>query len=562
MGDNTTKPMFNTSYKLLHRMTVQDDGPSHELLDLVRTIFDNTVADGRLRHSEQAQQNLLKVLAGHSYAKVIFPLCHFLSVSAQKGVALYHWFAMPQPVTARSLEQGLQSASSTPVGRHQKTIGKVIRQNQSFDVNLAHIAKHSALLDLILEVVGYDQLEAFYNCLATAKSQQDVTAISNDISREMYHFLKNHMATATAEKKARSLRDFLAARYGADQTIGVSDIDDELIVDFWIQFSLDADSKFRLYSNCVQNWVRFRHAIRAGTGSRFQHEASLDALNEQGQAALDLIDQQTTQTMFDDVGDDGLMGSQLSKISPAELQTIKLVTTTEHDQIAQLLGFGDDGPALIVTILRLATFGSVQARLIEASRQKKNQPNAMDNAVHSTAYDIVIEQIKQLNDTMEGLAEAAAFSLYLARSPAFVYAALPLANADEQKAMRNVGAHVRSGLTGPVDEQELIEQISVTLLDTAPDVMPLLLHRLQQAKKKYRRKGLGKLPTEDVETWTAELANGIEILSRLAPPLNRLVSNNPAVITAQSGAPSLQSRCIADWDLFFDHFRQIYGQNS
>ena len=541
-------------------MTVQDNGPSHELLDLIRTIFDITVADGRQRHSEQARKNLLKVLAGHSYAKVIFPLCHFLSVSAQNGVALYHWFAMSQPVTARSLGQGLQSAANAPAsGRHQ-TIAESSRHNQTFDVNLVHIAKHSALLDLILEIIGYDQLEAFYNHLATAKNRQDVTATSNEISREIYHFLKNHMANASTAKKAKSLRDFLAARYGADHPISVSDIDDELIVDFWIQFSLDADSKFRLFTNCVQNWVTFRHAIRAATRNQFQQESSLDALSEQGQAALDQIDQQTANTIFNDASVDVPIGSQLGKISPAELQTIKLITATEQDHIAQLLDFGDDGPALIVTIMRLVTFGPVQARLIEALRQKKSQLNTIDGIVDTSAYDVAIDQIRQLHDTIEGLAEAAAFSLYLARSSAFVCAALPLADATEQKAMRDVGVDVRSRLTGPVDEQELVAQISASLLDTAPDVMPLLLHRLQQAKKKFRRKGLGKLPTEDVETWTAELANGIEILSRLAPPLNRLVSNNPAIITAQSGNPSLQSRCIADRDLFFDHFRQIYGQ--
>jgi hypothetical protein len=541
-------------------MTVQDNGPSHELLDLIRTIFDITVADGRQRHSEQARKNLLKVLAGHSYAKVIFPLCHFLSVSAQNGVALYHWFAMSQPVTARSLGQGLQStANARASGRHQ-TIAESSHHYQTFDVNLVHIAKHSALLDLILEIIGYDQLEAFYNHLATAKNRQDVTATSNEISREIYHFLKNHMANASTAKKAKSLRDFLAARYGADHPISVSDIDDELIVDFWIQFSLDADSKFRLFTNCVQNWVTFRHAIRAATRNQFQQETSLDALSEQGQAALDQIDQQTAKTIFNDASVDIPIGSQLGKISPAELQTIKLITATEQDHIAQLLDFGDDGPALIVTIMRLVTFGPVQARLIEALRQKKSQLNTIDGIVDTSAYDVAIDQIRQLHDTIEGLAEAAAFSLYLARSSAFVYAALPLADATEQKAMRDVGVDVRSRLTGPVDEQELVAQISASLLDTAPDVMPLLLRRLQQAKKKFRRKGLGKLPTEDVETWTAELANGIEILSRVAPPLNRLISNNPAIITAQSGNPSLQSRCIADRDLFFDHFRQIYGQ--
>jgi hypothetical protein len=554
--------MPDISYQLLHQMTVQDDGPSHELLDLVRTIFDNTVADGRPRHSEQARQNLLKVLAGHSYAKVIFPICQFLSVSSQNGVALYHWFAMSQPMTARGLGQGLQSAACTPAGRSHQTIAEARQGDRIFEVNLVHIAKHSALLDLILEIIGYDQLEAFYNRLATAKNRQDVTTISNDISREIYHFLKNHMATASAEKKARSLRDFLAARYGADHPISVSDIDDELIVDFWIQFSLDADSKLRLYSHCVQNWVRFRHAIRVGASNQFQQEASLDALNEHGQTALDQIDQQTGKTMFDEASDDVLIRSQLSKISPARLQTIKLVTATEHDQITQLIDFGDDGPALIVTILRLVTFGPVQARLIEALRQKKNQTNTMDDIEDTAAYDVAIEQIKQLHDTIGGLAEAAAFSLWLARSPAFIYAALALADSAEQEAIREVGAIVRSRLTTPIDEQELIEQINAALLDTAPDVMPCLLHRLQQAKKKFRRKGLGKLPTEDVETWTAELAKGIEILSRLAPPLNRLVSNNPAMITAQSNTPSLQSQFITDRDLFFEHFRQIYGQTA
>ena len=554
--------MSNISYKLLHRMTVQDDGPSHELLDLVRTIFDNTVADGRPRHSEQARQNLLKVLAGHSYAKVIFPICQFLSVSSQNGVALYHWFAMSQPMTARSLRQGLQSAACTPVSGCPQTIAEVRQGKGIFELNLVHIAKHSALLDLILEIIGYDQLEAFYNSLATAKNRQDVTTISNDISREIYHFLKNHVATASAEKKARSLRDFLAARFGADHSISVSDIDDELIADFWIQFSLDADSKFRLYSHCVQNWLRFRHAIRVGTSNQFQQEASLDALNEHGQTALDQIDQKTGKTMFDDASDDDLIRSQLSKISPARLQTIKLVTATEHDQITQLIDFGDDGPALILTILRLVTFGPVQARLIEALRQKKNQTNTMDDIEDTAAYDMAIEKIKQLHDTIGGLAEAAAFSLCLARSPAFIYAAMSLADAAEQKAIRDVGAIVRSRLTTPIDEKELIEQINAALLDTAPDVMPCLLRRLQQAKKKFRRKGLGKLPTEDVETWTAELAKGVEILSRLAPPLNRLVSNNPAMITAQSNTPSLQSRFITDRDLFFDHFRQIYGQTA
>ena len=78
--------MSNVSYKLLHKLALQDDGPSNTLQALLTSTLEITTAEGQQRHSEQAQQNLIKVIASHSYAKVIFPLCHFMAV----GGNLHH----------------------------------------------------------------------------------------------------------------------------------------------------------------------------------------------------------------------------------------------------------------------------------------------------------------------------------------------------------------------------------------------------------------------------------------------------------------------------------------
>ena len=119
------------------------------------------------------------------------------------------------------------------------------------------------------------------------------------------------------------------------------------------------------------------------------------------------------------------------------------------------------------------------------------------------------DHIKTLSDTIHGLTEAAAFSLYLARSSTFIYAGVPLANTQEQEALSFASAKIRASLTEPMDEILLAEKISAELLEKLPKIMPVFFARLQQARKRFRRKGLGKLPNGDLKTWIGELTNGM-----------------------------------------------------
>ena len=556
--------MLNVSYKLLHKLALQDNGPSNTLHALLTSILETTAADGRPRHSEHAQQNLIKVIASHSYAKVMFSLCHFMAIGAKRNVPLYHWFTMAQPMTANSIATSLRSATDgRPTDNHTNfknhLLTNIASGNDTFDVNLTHVAKHSALFDLIMEIVGYEELEIFYDRLSHAESSNEIAAVSNDLAREIYQFLKDHFPTASTERKARFMHDFIAKRTEQNASVSISDINDALIIDFWLEFSLDPQSKFRLFSNCAYSWVTYRQAIRLAASNRFQKGTSLDALNEQGVAEIDRVDQDAAQVIFDEMTEDTSSTAQLKQINPSILQTVKLVNAKEFDHLSQLISFGNEGQTLILTILRLLTFGPVQARLVEASRKKTARASPMNDFAEDDAYRRVFDHIETLMDTMRGLTEAAAFSLYLSRSSAFFYTALPLADAHEQEVLSNASAKIRASLTKPMDEIVQAEKISAELLEQLPQIMPVFFDRLQCSRKKFRRIGLGKLPTENQKVWIDELANGIVALSNTLALLNRLINDNPALKNLHTGQNTLRSCFDEDREIFFVQFKQIYG---
>ena len=560
--------MSNVSYKLLHKLSLQEEGPSATLQNLLTTIFETTSLDGCPRHSDLAQQNLIKAIAGHSYAKIFFPLCHFLAIGARHDIPLYQWFATPKPMTAVHLSSILRPAVSEEASysnsrmKDQFLIETLIG-NYKFDVNLTHIAKHSALLDFIMEVIGYDGLEIVYDKLKVLQNRHEISVVSNDLSREIYQFLKIHFPTSATQKKAKSMRDFLGKCRGLDKSVSLTDIDDDLIVEFWINFSLVAKSKFRLYANCAYSWATFRQAIRAVSSNEFHYGVSIDTANEQGLAEITRVDQKAARATLGQFVDEMDLGERLQFIQPAKLKTIKLINTKEYDQIAKIIAFGDEGPALALTVLRLLTFGPVQARLVETSRKKGlARPESVQSLVDDAAYEENLEQIKTLGHTTQGLARAAAFSLYLAKSSAFFHAATKLADASEQGAMRSVGKEIRASLTRPVDENVLVEKITTKLIENTPKIMPQLFDQLQRSKIKFRRKGLGKLPLENIAAWTIELSDGFDILLALEAALNRLVKVYHKMVEPRADHTTLQCQLMDDRNIFFDQFKQIYGLRS
>ena len=89
--------------------------------------------------------------------------------------------------------------------------------------------------------------------------------------------------------------------------------------------------------------------------------------------------------------------------------------------------------------------------------------------------------------------------------------------------------------------------------------MPQLFDQLQRSKMKFRRKGLNKLPTENIALWATELSDGFDVLLTLGTTLKQLVKVCFKIAGPRADHTALQSQLKDDRDVFFDQFNQIYG---
>ena len=140
------------------------EGLSDTLKSLFSTIFEATCEDGSLRHNDRMQQNLINTIASHSYSKIIFIHCHFLAFAAQKSIPLYEWFVTPRQMTGHLLLQMFkkQSVINEELPKLTQKEGTILHASfgeYKFDINLNFVATNFALLDLLLEVIGYNLFE-------------------------------------------------------------------------------------------------------------------------------------------------------------------------------------------------------------------------------------------------------------------------------------------------------------------------------------------------------------------------------------------------------------------
>ena len=260
-----------------------------------------------------------------------------------------------------------ENARNAKVEFHPNKVVNFYLNGHKYSVNLYYITKNLALMDLIVEVIGFLKFEAFYKNLSDCKNPQQISLISNQISQLLYQYLKFNFPSQASQIKAKALSDFAAKHRcaGEQKKICLEDIDDELIIEFWISQSAEPNSGFRLYQNCVQSWIKFRKSIRKNLNQYSKDNLSLDALNEAGFQ----IDQKKIASSFEIFPEEADFIKSIEIINPSKTKTIKFVNNIEFDLIGQFLKFEEDAKNLIITLMRAFVFCSVQSKLVEFSRK-------------------------------------------------------------------------------------------------------------------------------------------------------------------------------------------------
>jgi len=486
--------------------------PTEFFLNCLRAVRDATALNGAPAYQPDTVTQLVTTIASRGHGPLLFRTVHLMAAAAMTGMRPDQLLVTDQPLTPRLARRLLMDTDmARPDTLHadgdalafvEPASGSIVFKLGSGQVPLA-----AACLEFIIEALGFSVIDDAFSALASDHGTSGRKAVTKDLSSRLYHFLGEHLPQVAERNMARTLADYLQAETG-QTAFSAEDIDDRLILEFWREKSLDEALSFKLFGTAAKAWLGFRDCLIRSHGDGFGAAVSLNPVYEDedfdrlshlavGVAAND--DHETGLTALDQlVGDEATPSTWLADLQRAPCSDIKFLTKTELAQLSVPALAGNDGGGLVLTCLRLAAFGPLQNRLVQASRGGTLGHGDIAGILAEldvNAYDDLIAEWRALLETVRNIATTAFLRLWEAGDPViFEYLSQ---NGDDET--RREMARIASGLTGQFTDAETgkiaVEPLADRMLETIeslPPENPIAAARQQMKRtaQAYRRQGL------------------------------------------------------------------------
>ena len=203
-----------------------------------------------------------------------------------------------------------------------------------------------------------------YEFLGSNSNQSDIKSISNEISRNLYAYLKDRLPTSSVQDRTDLFTNYMKTLSQEHQTTRhLSElIADDMIFDFWDLNKHDEKLRLKLYSSCVFSWAMFRDALSSSHQLAFEPIQDLNGMDEPKLTEVDkathrkwiereqeLADQTKfyqsclTSDSFDFVcnKENESPLTLLEEVSAKKLKTIKLLNKKEIGKIEPLCQLGN-----------------------------------------------------------------------------------------------------------------------------------------------------------------------------------------------------------------------------
>ena len=308
---------------------------------------------------------------------------------------------------------------------------------------------------------------------------------------------------------ARLLAEHLATKVGAPQ-FTAEDIDDGLILDFWIENSGDDALSFRLFGTAAKAWMTFRDSLIHSQSDAFDVHLSLtgsfedEDLDRLSQLAISRApdveddDGTTSPDLGQLVGDAATPTGWISDLQRPPCSAIKFLTKTELAQLSVPALAGAAGHDLVLTCLRLATFGPLQNRLVQASSGGdvgKDDIELEMAGISDAVYEDHLADWRALRTTVENIATPAFLRLWDARNPAIFEYLSRCSDDGTRQEMAAIATDLQDRITPKDADDDPVGKLALMVLDridTLPSDSPLSKQRkhMKRVAQSYRRQGL------------------------------------------------------------------------
>ena len=560
--------------------------PSEYLLNCLRAVDEATAGNGEPAYLPDTISQLITKIAGRSYGPLLFRTVHVMSAAAIQGFRLDQLLVTQLPLTSRSARRLLFSeaaAASRFLGARdgilefaEPTSGKTVFKLHSRQVPLA-----TACLEFLVEALGFECLHNRFNELADDHGSARRKTVAKDLSARLYTFLGEHLPQVAERNMARLLADHLEAEIGAPRFVA-EDIDDQLILDFWIEKSGDDTLSFRLFGTAARAWLSFRENLIHARSDAFDVPLSLTTTYEDEDldrlshlaisSAPDEDDGATSPDLGQLVGDAPIPTSWLADLQRPPCSDIKFLTKTELAKLSVPALSGSAGRGLVLTCLRLAAFGPLQNRLVQASRSGRVDNDDIDReiaALGDNSYGGLLDEWRALEVTVGDVATTAFFRLWEAGSPViFEYLAQHGDDSTRQE-MAAIAAELQRQMAGEDADEEPVSKLAERVLariDNLPSDSPTARTRqnMKRVSQSYRRQGLRSADkvTETGADDAASTEAATDRLHALACGGDRLLKLARHLASLNRPDPALESRGADDLVVFTRHFSQLHETSA
>ncbi|MGB2322282.1 MAG: hypothetical protein ACPH9S_08805 [Candidatus Puniceispirillaceae bacterium] len=560
--------------------------PSEYLLNCLRSVAEATAGNGEPAYLPDTISQLITTIAGRGYGPLLFRTVHVMSAAAIQEVRLDQLLVTELPLTSRSARRLLFTeiaAASRFLGARDDILefAEPASGNTVFKLHSRQVPLAAACLEFLVEALGFECIHNAFNELADDHGGARRKAVAKDLSARLYSFLGEHLPQVAERNMARLLADYLEAEIGAPRFVA-EDIDDQLILDFWIEKSGDDTLSFRLFGTAARAWLSFRENLIHARSDAFDVHLSLTTTFEDEDldrlshlaisSAPDEDDGTTSPDLGQLVGDAPIPTSWLADLQSPPCSDIKFLTKTELAKLAVPALSGSTGRGLVLTCLRLAAFGPLQNRLVQTSRGGGVGQDDIEReiaALGDNSYAELLAEWRTLEITVEDVATTAFFRLWEAGSPVIFEYLAQYGDDSTRQEMAAIAANLQAQPTDEDADGEPASRLAERVLahiDSLPSDSPTarIRQNMKRVAQSYRRQGLRsddnatKTGTDDITSIEAAtdrlhaLACGGDRLMKLARHLAGL--NRPD--------PALESQSADDLVVFTKQFSQLHETSA
>jgi hypothetical protein len=359
-----------------------DGAPSAELAVLLEGIADISV-DGAPKFTPAVRQALLGLVVGRAYAPPLLELCHLLRVAALAPRQRFESFFWGVSLARASAYAGWVRAQHPTPGsavavRSDGGGVTIVYPDGRFAISFGRMPLLVALMEFLVSALGYPAvLERAEALLAGPPRAASAGETANEFSRAVYAWLTPHLPTVHEKRRLDVLVAWLTARHTPQgRSFTTDDIDDDAVLAFWLAAE---EPEFRTYASALRGFLLLIAAMEHAAASvAVARAAALGTDAEAGE-----VEPAAPGAAADPAGRHRVIGADeaaegidpLVALAEPPADAIKLLNARERAELEMLLEAGPRGVRLILSLLRRAVFGAVQARISEALR-RGGQPAA------------------------------------------------------------------------------------------------------------------------------------------------------------------------------------------